>query len=517
MLGAVQGMRRQAVVRLALPAIACWALAACALACASTGSGRRPSAADYTLPRLDDGATFADPKLTALLDARTHSYERAGNQVALLVNGKEAFARRFENAADADVLLVKTFIITDDEVGRRVAALLSERARAGAYVVLQYDVKGSIGGTGDVQQMLANATADRPVGEKNLIRELREAGVIIVPANSPSRGIEAEEWGQNVDRLRRDPAGAIERSWQTLVLLDHADHEKYWITGHRGADGQLTLAAILGGMNLASEYAYGGTGSVDAGSKRGGWRDTDVEVRGPVVNDVVDRFFDVMDYHLGVAADYAARAPWNPVQPAAGTARCRFVYNQPLVRNARSIEALYRTLIDATPRGSIVRLETAYYSPGRALRKALRAALRRGVRTAVITNSDETNDIKVVAFASRFAFYALLQFEPTVALFERVPRPDLGEGTLHSKVASFGVRGPVIVGSANLDAQSSEHNTESVLLIYDDALRQRFDAMYDQDMASDRATRITREVIYRDSAWERVRQWSLYAVLWYWL
>lgn len=494
-----------------------FAILALAAACAFSTSARRPSPADVVLARVDDAAAFETPAVRSALDNETLSIERAGNRAELLVNGEVAFARRFENARDAELILVKTFIFSDDEVGRQVADLLAERARAGAFVILQYDVKGSIAGAADVEDMLSRASTALPVGEKRIIRVLRDAGVVIVPTNSPARGVELREWGQNVDRLLRDPTGAVERSMLTLRLVDFCDHEKYWITGRRDAKGRLELRAILGGMNIASEYAYGGTTKVDAGSKRGGWRDTDVELAGPVVNDVVERFFEVMEHHLGEELAPEVRARWNVSQPEAGAARVRFVWNHPAAGNGRHIEHLYRILADATPRGGVVRLETAYYAPGKSMRRALKRALARGTRVTVLSNSGETNDISVVADASRFAYFALLQLDPTVALFERRARPDLGESTLHSKIASFGTRGPVIVGSANLDAQSSEHNSESVALIYDPELRRAFDAMFEQDMAADRADRITMDVIRRTSTWAWVKQWALYNLAWYWL
>ncbi len=476
---------------------------------------RAPNPEDALLPAIDDGAVWSDPAVVAALDEKTLSAERGGNAVTLLVNGKAAFARRVANAAGAEVILVKTFIFTDDETGREVAELLAERARAGAYVVVQYDVKGSIGSRADVDEMLANATSARPAGEKTIIRRMREAGVVIVPTNSITRGAEAREWASNVDRLLRDPFAAVERSAETLRLIDHCDHEKYWITGRRDASGNLELAAILGGMNIASEYAYGGTERVDAGSGRGGWRDTDLEVRGPIVNDITERFFSVMDYHLGV--DAADHSRWNPPQVPAGEARCRFVWNHPLVQQTHAIEELYRILIDATPTGSAVRLETAYFSPTKRLRVALRGALERGVKLTVLSNSDETNDISVVADAGRAAYLAFLEIDGILALFERLVRRDLGEGTLHSKVASFGTTGPIIVGSANLDAQSALHNSEGVLLVYDPAARAAFDAMFTSDLAADRAERVTRETVRNDSRWDRFRQWAAENVGWYWM
>jgi cardiolipin synthase A/B len=512
---ALRQARRQVIPFVAAAALAIGVTGVVTCCGGSSRKLRAPRPEDAVLPTVDDGALWSRPDLVAELDEKTMSVERSGNAVELLVNGKASFARRFANAEGADLILVKTFIFTDDEVGREVAKVLSERARAGAYVVLQYDVKGSVGGPPDVEEMLRNATTDRPAGEKNIIRGMREAGVVIVPSNSPSRAAEIEEWASNVARLMRDPLAALDRSAETLRLIDHCDHEKYWITGHRTTEGSMDLAAILGGMNIASEYAYGGTEQVDAGSKRGGWRDTDIEVKGPVVNDIVERFFDVMDYHLGGEPQDHTR--WNPAQVPVGQARARFVWNHPLVQQAHAIEELYRILIEATPRGSALRIETAYFSPTKRIRVALRSALERGARVTILSNSDETNDIGVVADAGRAAYLAFLELDGILALFERLVRSDIGEGTLHSKVASFGTTGPIIVGSANLDAQSALHNSEGVLLVYDPAARAAFDAMFNADVSGDRASRVTIETVGQDSEWDRFRQWAADHVGWYWM
>lgn len=493
----------------------CLLVAACAGAAREQRSARSPSSSDLDLRRRDDRALYRAEPLSVELDYVTRAQERADNAAKLLIN-HEGIDQRIANARDAAVILAKVFIFNDDEVGRRVASVLRERARAGAFVVLQYDVKGSIRGKQDLAQMRRNASADNPMGEKDLFRDLRRAGVQVIPTNSPLRAIEADEWANNVERLFKDPLAAVERSLQSMKIVTHIDHEKYWITGHRGRGGALELRAILGGTNIASEYGYGGTGRVDADSGRGGWRDTDVELRGPVVNDIVLRYFELMDYHRGQIGDVATRARWNPPQGPAGKARVRFVWNQPLVDGSRRIEGMYTSLINATPRGGSVRAETAYFAPGGELRRALRAALERGVRLTVLTNSEETNDITVIAEASRGAFYALLKVDPSAALLERRSRPDLGEHTLHSKIASFGTHGPVIIGSSNLDSWSMTHNSECAALIDDPDLRAAFDRMFARDIAPDRADRITKELVETEPAWARIRQWAVANLIAYW-
>jgi hypothetical protein len=49
-----------------------------------------------------------------------------------------------------------------------------------------------------------------------------------------------------------------------------------------------------------------------------------------------------------------------------------------------------------------------------------------------------------------------------------------------------------------------------VLVIDDPTLRQQFDAMFDQDLATDRATRVTRDLLEGDSTWTRFRQWAVF-------
>ena len=89
-------------------------------------------------------------------------------------------------------------------------------------------------------------------------------------------------------------------------------------------------------------------------------------------------------------------------------------------------------------------------------------------------------DVPFVAAASRAEFRRILRVSPEAALYEWQVLP--GWETLHSKVAAFGDCGPVIVGSSNLDGLSIERNSESIVLIEDDALRAEFEAMFTRDL-----------------------------------
>ncbi len=496
-----------------------WLVFVLCVSCAAGGQQeQRPSALDLlpapTAPR-DDHGVFASPRLQHLLDEVTCSRRVPGNTATLLVNGA-AIERRIETGRDAEVILAKTFQIQDDLIGRKMAALLMERARAGAYVVLQYEFKVNLGGLSGLRQMHRYASRELPLGEPPIVHQLRQAGVIIVPTNSPSRIIESSEWANNAARFATDPAGALERTLDSLQILEYHDHERYWITGKHDDAGHLRLNAILGGTSLESPYGLGGTATVDPITGDHGWRDTDVEVRGPVVNQIVDRFIDLMEYHMD-RGQPGLRARMNQAQLPAGDVPIRFIWNHPAVQNLRTVENAYRVLIDATPPGDVVRIETAYFEPTGGLLQSLTQAVRRGTRLTILTNSAASNNHPAISYATRTVFSLLLGIDPHVVLLERVPRPDIGEETLHSKVASFGTRGPVIIGSANLDGESQDHSTESIVIIDDPAFRRAFDDMFVRDIAADRVDRITRADLRRESGWVRARDWTLYHLPGHWL
>jgi cardiolipin synthase len=478
------------------------------VACAHGAHATRPpSAHDAALAEIDDRAAFT--RLDPQLDRLTGSVARLGNRVELLVDGQTSFAHRLASARTAELILIKTFAFTDDETGRAVADLLVERARAGARVIVQYDAIGSIHDPSELAPMLANGN------EKPIITRLRDAGIEVVAANAPADKIKLGELASGLARTVFHPFEHLGIAIDRTRRLEFHDHEKYWITGTSTPEG-FRLTAILGGMNIGSEYAFGGLVRADAVTGARGWHDVDVEVQGPVVNDIIARYFDVMDDQLGRDHAPALRARWNVPQPPAGEARIRFVYNHPRFGNHHAIDELYATLIDAVPAKGVIRIETAYFAPSELLRGRLRAAIERGTRLAVISNL-ETNDTAPVAEGTWFVYRALLELDASAALYQRVARPDLGEVMVHCKVASFGTRGPVIVGSANLDAQSGEHNSEDVLVIEDGALRRQFDAMYEQDYAPDRAARVTVELLKQDSTWARFRQWAIFNLGGNWL
>ena len=475
------------------------------------------SAPPSVKPGTDSYRWFEDAELQAKLDQETKSSPVAGNSVKLLINGQAAFARRHENLATASFIMVKTFIWTDDDAGRELANAIAARARAGVPVIVQYDYKGNIGSLADAEDMLSRANAERPVGEPKVIADLREAGVEIVVTNSPGRPIAVKEWIENTKRLFRDPTAALERSRQSMVLFDHADHDKYFITVHPGGE----VRAIVGGLNIASEYALGGIPNrADSKSGRKGWRDTDLEISGPAAHSIIDEFLLDMKRHRGeeppTALVETLRKHAGDRARAVGHVTMRVVFNNPLFKKTRHIDNLFRLLVMATPKSEPIFFSTPYFAPSKRLREAMLAHVEGGGTVTVLTNSFETNDIDILTDAARYSARELMVNE-RFRLLERKAREDLGEVMLHHKVASFGDNGPVVIGSANLDAQSFVHNGEAVVVIDDLAFRKQFDVMAETDSAEDRATLVTREVLESAPVAERLRSFAAGELAWYWL
>ena len=466
----------------------------------------------FSATRAEDCDAFAAPRLQHALNRRTSSRVRAGNSTRLLINGAASFRRRVESAETAELIFVKTFIFADDDTGRAMVDLLARRAAEGATVILQYDIKGSLGSIGSLSELRENTDKGDLLGDPRMMERLRDAGVMVVPTNVPRTRRAAARF---VDARADLPDGILRRRW-ALRNFNHFDHEKYWITGHREADGSLSIRAILGGMNIASEYAYGGTSQNDSVTGRGGWRDLDVEVTGPVTNDIMRRYLQVLDFNLEQPLKVESAA-WNPEQSETGEARIRFVWNQPALGNRRSIERLYRTLMRYTPEGSPIHIQSAYFSPGPRFIVSFIRALRRGRELVVVTNSAESIDVPLIPAASRYQYRLLMRADEDVALYEWRHRPETGEATLHTKAAAFGHCGPVVIGSANLDGQSSEHNSESVLVIEDPELRAEFEAMFDVDTTPDTVTRITHDELTRGGPLSWLKQWGVYRVGWYFL
>ncbi len=295
-----------------------------------------------------------------------------GNRVTLLQDGPATYAALFAAIREArDHVNMESYIIEDDVVGERFAALLLERQAAGVQVNVIYDSVGALG------------------TDKAFFERLKAGGVRVLEFNP-------------VNPL------AIRKPW----ALNHRDHRKLLVV-----DGR---AAFLGGINISSVYSTGsffrGSGPAD---RRRGWRDTDIRVEGPVVAEFQKLFLDTWAKQKG--EPLPPRDYFPALEPRGGEI-VRAIGSTPDDPFSR----IYLTLIAAiTHAERQAYLTNAYFVPDPQLLAALLGAAARGVDVRLVLPS--RSDSAVVFHAGRSHYAALL--EGGVRIYEREG------ALLHSKTA----------------------------------------------------------------------------------
>ncbi|MCB9654061.1 MAG: phosphatidylserine/phosphatidylglycerophosphate/cardiolipin synthase family protein [Deltaproteobacteria bacterium] len=401
------------------------------------------------------------PNLQALLDRETNSTATAGNQVRLLINGVASQAQREENIRRADIVCLKTYALRNDETGARMQKLLLDRAKAKKHVFLQYDYKGYLGAK--VGHLAANHLA-------NLIGRRHNVPRVFAEMLAEARAAGCEKYISIIPTQSTRTFGR--------------DHEKYLITWKVGEPAR----AIMGGMNVGDEWAFGGDPKRRPAVFRGtaALRDTDVEIRGPAVQEILSEFvFDakraldeLKDLRGGY--DLAAHERLLHCQARIGRAQAayraegpeqvRFIANRPeLKASGQYIEKLYLELLSRVPKGDTVTLVSPFFLPTQRLIDGIKSAAQRGVRFVIIQNHDRSAEtaFRVVARAARDLNRTLLRdLGSQIKVFYWTGNEARGLSSLHHKLAQFGAGGPIIIGSSNLDALSLVHNTEGVVVVF---------------------------------------------------
>ena len=370
-----------------------------------------------------------------------------GNKVTLLQDGPATFQAIFAAIGKAkDHINVESFIIDDDEVGQKFADLLIERQGQGVQVNLLYDSVGAL------------------KTPKTFFDRLTEAGVQVLEFNP-------------VNPL------AVKKPW----TLSHRDHRKLLVV-----DGR---TAFLGGVNISSVYSSGSSvrrseGPVDLTS---GWRDTDVQIEGPVVGELQKLFMQTWDKQHGKPL---AQKKYFPAVAPQGKEIVRAIGSTP----DDPYSLIYLTLISAiTNAEKQVYITNAYFVPDPQLIKALLDAAGRGVdvRLVLPSNSDSPSAL----YAGRSYYSKLLQ--AGVKIYER--RGSL----LHAKTAIVdGVWS--CVGSSNLDWRSALDNDEINAVVLGREFAQQMQAVYATDIAASDAIEL--ETWEHRSLLLRLKEWT--ARLW---
>ena len=405
------------------------------------------------LQRLQRGGQPTDifSRHLALEEAIVGSPLTTGNAVRLLQDGPATYRAMLDAIAAArDHINMETYILDDDAVGHQFAQALLDKQAQGVQVNLLRDSAGTFGTPAVFFQRLS------------------DAGVQVLEFNPVNPLVAREGWQWN-----------------------QRDHRKLLIV-----DGRM---AFLGGINISSVYSGGSFGKarkVDPDAALA-WRDTDLQLQGPVVAELQKLFLAAWQGQQG--PPLRPRAYFPPL-PAMGTQVVRAIGSSP----EESVSLIYATLLSAIGSAETsVHITNAYFAPDPQLLQALVTAVARGVEVTLILPG--RTDSWLVFHAGRSHYAHLLK--AGVRIFER-------RGVvLHSKTALVdGVW--ATVGSTNLDWRSFLHNHELNAVILGAEFGQQVQTMFERDLRASDAIEL--------AAWERrspalrVQEW--FGRMWeYWL
>lgn len=284
-----------------------------------------------------------------------------GNKVELLIDGPTTYAAMYEAIESAkDHINMETFIIEDDEIGRRFAKLLIAKQTSGVQVNLIYDSVGSI-----------------------------STPAVFFDALKAS-GINVLEYNPINPLLSR-------KGWQ----VNQRDHRKLLIV-----DGQ---TAFVGGINISSVYSSGSFSKSKTTSKDQPWRDTHLRMEGPVVGEFQKLFMATWTTQKGEAI---ASKNYFPDTPIKGNEVVRAIGSTP----EEPYSQIYSTLISAINSAETqVFITNAYFVPDPKLLAALKEAVQRGVDVRLLLPGK--TDSQMVLYASRSYYEELLS--ANVQIYER--------------------------------------------------------------------------------------------------
>jgi cardiolipin synthase A/B len=347
-----------------------------------------------------------------------------GNAVRLLIDGPATFAAmKAAIAAARHRVLVETYIIEDEGVAAEFGALLLRKAAEGVRVALMYDSVGSIG------------------TDEAFFERLRAGGVAVCAYNP-------------VNPLKRPGRwNPVERNHRKMTAVD-------------------SDVAFTGGINLSNDYARGSGGSGPGGGVDdvAGWRDTQVELRGPVVAAMARVFHESW---LRQQCPGALPPAPPPREPAPGRRVVRLVTADPNVDRLNPTYSALLAGVDAAVES--VHVTMAYFAPGPEFVAALVRAARRGVDVALVLPGK--SDVTLVMHAAR-SYYAEL-------LAAGVRIHEMQHAVMHAKTAVVdGVLSTV--GSSNLDWRSIVANHEIDVIVLGDDFGAEMEALFRRDLAAAR-------------------------------
>jgi cardiolipin synthase A/B len=290
---------------------------------------------------------------TIVVESVTESPLTKGNKVTLLADGQATYTAMFKVLQNArDHINLESYIIEDDETGRKFADLLLQKQAEGVRVNLIYDSVGSM---------------KTPA---SFFQRLRDGGIQVVgfnpinPLNAPGK------WG-----------------------LTHRDHRKILIV-----DGKV---AIIGGINISEVYSSSPFKRKQNEKAPIRWRDTDIQIEGPAVAEFQKLFLDTWLKQKGPTL---SEGRYFPELKEEGKALVRVIGSTPGQDNRIPFIVYVSAMTFAE---HSIHITNSYFIPDDQILKALTDAARRGVDVKIILPG--ITDSQLALYAQRYHYAGLLK------------------------------------------------------------------------------------------------------------
>jgi cardiolipin synthase len=367
------------------------------------------------LPTLD----IKQPAFAATLGAYTGTTVVGGNRVEILLNGEEIFPAKLAAIRKARrTINYAQYVFEDGEPAKEIAAALTERCGAGVKVNVLLDAVGALAMPGQLREEMTSA-------------------------------------GCRVENYRPLSPFAIDR-------VNYRNHRRILVV-----DG---LVGVTGGSGISGKWSGNGR-------QEGHWRDTDVLLEGPVIEQLQGAFAENWLEATGVAIGGPEYFPRRRLD-SKGSVDAQVVRSSP-AGGSTSMYTMFLLALASAQHS--IHITNPYFVPDETMISTLIGAAKRGVQVVLLIPG--AIDHNLVRQASRSKLGQLLKSD--IQIYEY--RPAL----LHAKTMVVdGIW--ATVGSTNLDHRSFALNEELNVAIYDVDTARRLERIFEQDLSN------SRQVTYKD-------------------
>jgi len=370
------------------------------------------------IPNVILGEASFYPTLAAHTDASII----AGNRVELLLNGEQIFPALLQAIRGARTSITYAqYLYEGGSIAYEIAEALAERCRAGVQVKILLDSLGA-----------------GPIPAE-------------IPARWKSAGCQLE-WFRPVKVLQ------FITPWD-LFRYNHRSHRRILVI-----DGTI---GFTGGHGVSEAWTGNGRTAEH-------WRQTDVKVEGPIVQQLQAAFAESWRETTG---NLLGDDSFFPALDTRGKVSTQVVKSSPL---NGSFGSYLLFLVSITSAQKSIHIANPYFLPDARITLELINAVKRGVRVVILTPG--IGDHMTVYAASRGGFGPFLL--GGVEIYEYQP------ALMHTKAMVVdGVWASV--GSANLDSRSLGINEEVNLVVYDATFAKQLEQSFQEDLQH--AIRLTHE------------------------